>query len=108
MHSPPKHGFATTMDEVGSLRQHDKEYFPRSSQYPIGYGMVEGVIRAVTENTGEEAKPVEQEDLTQKKTYTAPKLTEWGSVTQLTATGIKGQTGDGVTKFSITPPGLDN
>lgn len=45
------------------------------------------------------------ENLTQKKTYAAPKLTEWGSVTQVTATGIKGGSGDGVTKFSVTPPG---
>jgi hypothetical protein len=47
-------------------------------------------------------------DVTQKKTYAAPKLTEWGSVTQLTATGIKGGSGDGVTKASITPPPFED
>ncbi len=40
-----------------------------------------------------------------KKAYRRPVLTEWGSVTELTANGLKGGSGDGVTKFSVTPPG---
>lgn len=41
-----------------------------------------------------------------KKQYRKPELTEWGTVTELTAAGLKGASGDGVTKFSVNPPGI--
>ena len=41
------------------------------------------------------------------KEYKRPRLTEWGTVTQLTAAGLKGGTSDGFSKFSVTPPGQE-
>ena len=42
-------------------------------------------------------------EIPEKKAYESPRLEKYGTVTDLTQSGVKGGSGDGVTRESVTP-----